>query len=164
MLEHRDRRATPHDAKAARREAVARRSRLDGIACLRVATATRLRYASCQPASPGDHDVVLSEFGPCALNRANRKTALPAGAPPEMPATALAPDPIVELAGLEPVETIRRRWPMILGGLVTLAMIVSLGYGCSAPGWPGCIAPCRQARGSTFASRRSISPSRSATC
>lgn len=36
---------------------------------------------------------------------------------------ASAPD----LAGLEPVEKIRRRWPMLLGGAVTLLMIVALG-------------------------------------
>lgn len=32
-----------------------------------------------------------------------------------------------DLAGLEPVEKIRRRWPMILGGGLTLLMIVGLG-------------------------------------
>ena len=35
---------------------------------------------------------------------------------------ASAPD----LAGLEPVEKIRRRWPMLLGWALTLMMIVSL--------------------------------------
>ncbi len=54
-----------------------------------------------------------------------------------MPATALAPNPVVELAGLEPVETIRRRWPMFLGGLVTIAMIVSLGYELLGSGLAG---------------------------
>ncbi|MFT3978476.1 MAG: hypothetical protein QM688_15400 [Sphingomonas bacterium] len=44
-----------------------------------------------------------------------------------MPATAVVPDPVADIAGLEPVETIRRRWPMILGALVTIAMIVGLG-------------------------------------
>ena len=45
------------------------------------------------------------------------------------------PAPLVEpgdraardIAQLEPVQTIRRRWPMILGGLLTLAMVVGLG-------------------------------------
>ena len=37
------------------------------------------------------------------------------------------PDPALDLGGLEPVETIRRRWPAILGALLTLAMIVGLG-------------------------------------
>lgn len=32
-----------------------------------------------------------------------------------------------DLAGLEPVEKIKRRWPMILGGALTLLMIVALG-------------------------------------
>ncbi len=39
------------------------------------------------------------------------------------PPLAAAPD----LAGLEPVEKIKRRWPMILGGGLTLLMIVALG-------------------------------------
>lgn len=39
-----------------------------------------------------------------------------------------APRPVVpDLAGLEPVEKIKRRWPMILGGALTLLMILSLG-------------------------------------
>lgn len=39
-----------------------------------------------------------------------------------------APQPAVpDLAGLEPVEKIKRRWPMILGGALTLLMILSLG-------------------------------------
>ncbi|RYE04389.1 MAG: hypothetical protein EOP61_00690 [Sphingomonadales bacterium] len=39
-----------------------------------------------------------------------------------------APHPAVpDLAGLEPVEKIKRRWPMILGGGLTLLMILSLG-------------------------------------
>lgn len=37
---------------------------------------------------------------------------------------ASAPD----LAGLEPVEKIKRRWPMLLGGALTLLMICALGY------------------------------------
>lgn len=40
----------------------------------------------------------------------------------EAPLTS-APD----LAGLEPVERIKRRWPMILGGGLTLLMIIALG-------------------------------------
>ncbi|MEI9927394.1 MAG: hypothetical protein WDN44_06405, partial [Sphingomonas sp.] len=32
-----------------------------------------------------------------------------------------------DLAGLEPIERIKRRWPMVLGGLLTLLMIVALG-------------------------------------
>ncbi|UYY57577.1 hypothetical protein [Sphingomonas sp. S2-65] len=38
------------------------------------------------------------------------------------PSVAAAPD----LAGLEPVEKIKRRWPMFLGGALTLLMIVAL--------------------------------------
>ncbi|RYY23213.1 MAG: hypothetical protein EOP62_20950 [Sphingomonadales bacterium] len=34
---------------------------------------------------------------------------------------------VPDLAGLEPVEKIKRRWPMILGGALTLLMILSLG-------------------------------------
>jgi hypothetical protein len=32
-----------------------------------------------------------------------------------------------DLAGLEPIEKIRRRWPLVLGGALTLLMIVALG-------------------------------------
>jgi len=32
-----------------------------------------------------------------------------------------------DLAGLEPIEKIRSRWPLVLGGLVTLLMIAALG-------------------------------------
>ena len=32
-----------------------------------------------------------------------------------------------DLAGLEPVEKIKRRWPALLGGALTLLMIVALG-------------------------------------
>ncbi len=38
-------------------------------------------------------------------------------------AIPVAPD----LAGLEPVEKIKRRWPVLLGGALTLLMIVGLG-------------------------------------
>lgn len=38
-----------------------------------------------------------------------------------------APLAVPDLAGLEPVEKIKRRWPMILGGGLTLLMILSLG-------------------------------------
>lgn len=34
--------------------------------------------------------------------------------------------PPLDLAGLEPVETLRRRWPTILAGLLTVAMLVGL--------------------------------------
>ena len=54
-----------------------------------------------------------------------------------MPATTVAPDPVVELAGLEPVETIKRRWPMILGAVVTLAMIAGLGHELLSAGLAG---------------------------
>lgn len=37
------------------------------------------------------------------------------------------PEPPLDLGGLEPVETIRRRWPTILGALLTIAMLVGLG-------------------------------------
>jgi hypothetical protein len=37
----------------------------------------------------------------------------------------LAPAP--EIAGLEPLKTIRSRWPAIIGALVTIAMLVGLG-------------------------------------
>lgn len=40
----------------------------------------------------------------------------------DAPAGAVAPD----LAGLEPLETIKSRWPMVFGGLVTMAMIIGL--------------------------------------
>jgi hypothetical protein len=40
----------------------------------------------------------------------------------EAPPAAAAPD----LAGLEPVEKIKRRWPMFLGGALTLLMVVAL--------------------------------------
>ncbi|MDH7975408.1 hypothetical protein QH494_24740 [Sphingomonas sp. AR_OL41] len=36
---------------------------------------------------------------------------------------AAAPD----LAGLEPIETLKRRWPMVLGAVITLVMIAMLG-------------------------------------
>ena len=41
----------------------------------------------------------------------------------ELPTKA---DPEIDLAGLQPVETIRRRWPMILAAALTVAMIVGL--------------------------------------
>ena len=34
---------------------------------------------------------------------------------------------VPDIAGLEPMETLKRRWPMVLGALVTLAMIIGLG-------------------------------------
>ena len=52
---HRDRRATPHCAKSRPPpEAVARRVPLVGVACLRVASATRRRCTSSQRHSPDD--------------------------------------------------------------------------------------------------------------
>ncbi|MBO9713020.1 hypothetical protein [Sphingomonas sp.] len=42
---------------------------------------------------------------------------------------AQAPVPgAADLAGLEPIERIRNRWPMFLGGALTLLMIVALGH------------------------------------
>ena len=40
-----------------------------------------------------------------------------------LPLPAMATD----LAGLEPIETLKRRWPLVLGGIITLVMIVLLG-------------------------------------
>lgn len=40
---------------------------------------------------------------------------------------ANAPMAVSDLAGLEPVEKIKRRWPMFLGAGLTLLMVVSLG-------------------------------------
>jgi hypothetical protein len=40
---------------------------------------------------------------------------------------AALPKAAADLAGLEPIEKIRSRWPLILGGLLTLLMIVALG-------------------------------------
>ena len=55
MLSHRDRRADAGPApKAARRFAVATRGPLACVACLRVASATRLRRAPCQRAPERD--------------------------------------------------------------------------------------------------------------
>ncbi len=39
---------------------------------------------------------------------------------------ANAPSAAPDIAGLEPIESIKRRWPMWLGGLLTLAMILGL--------------------------------------
>ncbi len=36
-------------------------------------------------------------------------------------------DPPLDIAGLEPIERIRRRWPIVLATLLTVAMIVGLG-------------------------------------
>lgn len=35
-------------------------------------------------------------------------------------------EPVVDLAGLQPVETIRRRWPLLLGAALSVAMVVAL--------------------------------------
>lgn len=40
-----------------------------------------------------------------------------------------------DLAGLEPVRTLKSRWPMVLAGALTLAMIVGLGRQLFATGW-----------------------------
>lgn len=34
---------------------------------------------------------------------------------------------VPDIAGLEPVETLKRRWPMAIGALITIAMIIGLG-------------------------------------
>jgi hypothetical protein len=34
---------------------------------------------------------------------------------------------VPDIAGLEPMETLKRRWPMVIGALITIAMIVGLG-------------------------------------
>ncbi|MBN8808970.1 MAG: hypothetical protein J0I47_12165 [Sphingomonas sp.] len=46
-------------------------------------------------------------------------------------------DAAEDLAGLEPVKTIKSRWPAILAGLLTLAMIVGLGRQLLSTGWKG---------------------------
>ena len=44
--------------------------------------------------------------------------------PPGSPTDGLAIEPaITDLAGLEPMETLKRRWPMVVGGIITLVMI-----------------------------------------
>lgn len=43
------------------------------------------------------------------------------------PAPAPTPHAITDIAGLEPVKAIRRRWPAYIGALVTVAMVVGLG-------------------------------------
>src|SRR5690606_34713403 len=42
------------------------------------------------------------------------------------PAAAPLPD-APELTGLEPIKTIKRRWPALLGALLSLLMVVGLG-------------------------------------
>lgn len=34
---------------------------------------------------------------------------------------------VPDIAGLEPMETLKRRWPMVFGALITVAMVVGLG-------------------------------------
>ena len=34
---------------------------------------------------------------------------------------------VPDIAGLEPVQTLKRRWPMVIGAIITLAMIAGLG-------------------------------------
>ena len=43
-----------------------------------------------------------------------------------MPAGAAGPV-ATDMAALEPLKTVKRRWPAIIGGLLTLAMVVGLG-------------------------------------
>lgn len=45
-----------------------------------------------------------------------------------MSAQAVQAGPAPDLAGLEPIETIKRRWPMILGGVLTVAMVAGLAH------------------------------------
>jgi hypothetical protein len=33
---------------------------------------------------------------------------------------------VPDIAGLEPMETLKRRWPMVFGALITVAMIIGL--------------------------------------
>jgi hypothetical protein len=55
------------------------------------------------------------------------KAAIPLNPiPAPMSAVAAAAEPVIDLAGLQPVETIRRRWPMLLGGLLTFAIVAAL--------------------------------------
>lgn len=48
--------------------------------------------------------------------------------PPGSPSNGLALEAApTDLAGLEPMETLKRRWPMVVGGIITLVMIGLLG-------------------------------------
>lgn len=48
--------------------------------------------------------------------------------PPGSPSNGLALEAVpTDLAGLEPMETLKRRWPMVVGGIITLVMIGLLG-------------------------------------
>ena len=49
------------------------------------------------------------------------------------PALPSAPD----LAGLQPLETIKSRWPMIFGAVVSVGMVVGLGYQLLGSGLAG---------------------------
>ena len=42
-----------------------------------------------------------------------------------------------DLAGLEPVKTLKSRWPMLIAGALTLAMLIGLGHQLFATGWNG---------------------------
>ena len=47
---------------------------------------------------------------------------------PGPPSNGLALEAVpTDLAGLEPMETLKRRWPMVVGGIITLVMIGMLG-------------------------------------
>ena len=54
------------------------------------------------------------------------RPVLPALFTPPLPARALESD-MPDIAALEPVQTIRRRWPMFLGAALTIAMVIGLG-------------------------------------
>ena len=45
----------------------------------------------------------------------------------EPPLTAILPQPSSTIVGLEPIETIKSRWPSIIGAVLTLAMLFGLG-------------------------------------
>lgn len=47
------------------------------------------------------------------------------------------PKAAADLAGLEPIEKIRSRWPLVVGGLLTLLMIVALGRDLYTSGLAG---------------------------
>ncbi|TPG20786.1 hypothetical protein EAH87_05295 [Sphingomonas koreensis] len=49
----------------------------------------------------------------------------------------IAPTPAGDLAGLEPLQAIGRRWPMLLGGVLTIAMIAGLVHELLSSGLDG---------------------------
>ncbi|MES2096049.1 MAG: hypothetical protein V4459_04765 [Pseudomonadota bacterium] len=57
-----------------------------------------------------------------------------------LPASSVAPNlasAAEDLAGLEPVKTLKSRWPMVLAGLLTAAMVIGLGRQLLNTGWAG---------------------------